>query len=209
MAKRNFSFPIQQEIKKGRLYLHSRGYSQGYHEGNGLERCLTRFNAARCGVNNCCCGERASNSRDSQSSCARRCRADWPLRSAKALRTPPRAWVQHPGPDGPHAPRSCACAASPAAAGARQPTIWAASWPVVPHTKRVPLRHYRRLSTLSSSIMMGDAFAPVNLFEEGGQEAKGEQARMVRPRHTLSLPPSVSTWVRDAHRAPRPPCSPP
>jgi len=26
--------------------------------------------------------------------------------------------------------------------------------------------------------MMGDAFAPVNLFEQGGQEAKGEQARM-------------------------------
>jgi len=53
VTKRNFSFPIQQEIKKGRLYLHSRGYSQGYHKGNGLERCLTRFNAARCGVNNC------------------------------------------------------------------------------------------------------------------------------------------------------------
>lgn len=53
VAKRNFSFPIQQEIKKGRLYLHSRDYSQGYHKGNGLERCLTRFNAARCGVNNC------------------------------------------------------------------------------------------------------------------------------------------------------------
>merc|ERR1719165_20672 len=26
--------------------------------------------------------------------------------------------------------------------------------------------------------MMGDAFAPVNLLEAGGQEAKGEQARM-------------------------------
>jgi hypothetical protein len=39
--------------------------------------------------------------------------------------------------------------------------------------------------------MMGDAFAPVNLFEEGGQEAKGEQARMVRPRHTLPAPIGV------------------
>ena len=28
--------------------------------------------------------------------------------------------------------------------------------------------------------MMGDAFSPVNLMGEGGQEAKGEQARMVR-----------------------------
>ena len=30
--------------------------------------------------------------------------------------------------------------------------------------------------------MMGDAFAPVNLYEQGSQEARGEQARMVRTR---------------------------
>jgi hypothetical protein len=30
--------------------------------------------------------------------------------------------------------------------------------------------------------MMADAFSPVSLFEEGGQESKGEQARMVRTR---------------------------
>jgi hypothetical protein len=35
--------------------------------------------------------------------------------------------------------------------------------------------------------MMGDAFAPVNLFEAGGQEAKGEQARMASIVGALSI----------------------
>ena len=36
--------------------------------------------------------------------------------------------------------------------------------------------------------MMGDAFSPVNLLEAGGQEAKGEQARMVRNRPSAPPP---------------------
>lgn len=35
--------------------------------------------------------------------------------------------------------------------------------------------------------MMGDAFAPVNLLEAGGQEAKGEQARMASIVGALSI----------------------
>ena len=48
VAKRNFLFPFS---RKKRAPLSAQ--SKGYHKGNGLERCLTRFNAARCGVNNC------------------------------------------------------------------------------------------------------------------------------------------------------------
>jgi len=41
--------------------------------------------------------------------------------------------------------------------------------------------------------MMGDAFSPVNLFEEGGQEAKGEQARMASIVGALAIADLVKT----------------
>merc|ERR1712023_409185 len=44
-----------------------------------------------------------------------------------------------------------------------------------------------------SSIMMGDAFSPVNLLEEGGQEAKGEQARMASIVGALAIADLVKT----------------
>ena len=65
---------------------------------------------------------------------------------------------------------------------------------------------------------MGEAFSPVNLLEEGGQEAKGEQARMVRfwfvpcgcayfhvlptlyMYHSVSMP-GLHCW-RSGHRRP-------
>ena len=51
VAKRNFLIPFS---RKKRAPLSAQSWLQkGYHKGNGLERCLTRFNAARCGVNNC------------------------------------------------------------------------------------------------------------------------------------------------------------
>jgi hypothetical protein len=41
------------------------------------------------------------------------------------------------------------------------------------------------LRTLRAAAMMGPQLGPINLFGEGSQEAKGEQARMVRSRHAL------------------------
>ena len=41
--------------------------------------------------------------------------------------------------------------------------------------------------------MMGEAFSPVNLLEEGGQEAKGEQARMASIVGALAIADLVKT----------------
>ena len=50
--------------------------------------------------------------------------------------------------------------------------------------------------------MMGPSLGPVNLFGEGSQEAKGEQARMVRT--VASTPPALTPLARRL-----PPCRPP
>ena len=49
-----FRYMYSDRIKKGAFFC-TVVVTEGvqYHKGNGLERCLTRFNAARCGVN-CC-----------------------------------------------------------------------------------------------------------------------------------------------------------
>jgi len=41
--------------------------------------------------------------------------------------------------------------------------------------------------------MMGDAFSPVNIFEEGGAETKGEQARMASIVGALAVADLVKT----------------
>jgi hypothetical protein len=48
-------------------------------------------------------------------------------------------------------------------------------------------------------IMMADAFSPVSLFEEGGQESKGEQARMVsgNPWHDPTRTRSAHLRIAD------------
>jgi len=52
---------------------------------------------------------------------------------------------------------------------------------------------HARVPCPTGAIMMGDAFSPVNLLEEGGQEAKGEQARMASIVGALAIADLVKT----------------